>query len=101
MSDDTAASTATIEVNDALFCSTHQKEVCTQCDFDGREENDGFFGFTPWDREPLELPTASPNKDGAWQCKKHGSAECSQCFGWKKQITKLQVKAKKAGKKAL
>jgi len=53
---------AAIEVNDAVFC-THAKEVvcnslslnlvhltdqryiqCVECDFDGREENDTFFG---------------------------------------------------------
>ena len=53
----------TVEVNDAIFC-THFKEVvrsdshvfseylliclqCTDCDFDGREENDSFFGVSP------------------------------------------------------
>jgi hypothetical protein len=60
---------ATVEINDAVFC-THLKEVvrvtgaltphsitphfdgliyylclqCTECDYDGREENDAFYG---------------------------------------------------------
>jgi len=85
-----------------MFCGEHQREICGSCSFDGREENDSFFGLTPWDRDALELPSdAKPNKDGVWQCKKHSSTDCSQCFGWKKQITRLQQKAKKAGKKAL
>lgn len=59
---ETQTAPATIEVNDAIFC-THYKEVvrflfpqsmfsywvfvfwqCTECNFDGREENDSFFG---------------------------------------------------------
>ncbi|KAF8526558.1 hypothetical protein BU17DRAFT_82656 [Hysterangium stoloniferum] len=96
------ASTTTIEVNEALFCTQHQKEICTECPFDGREENDGFFGLTPWDRDPLELPTLMvQNKDGLWQCKKHTSTDCNLCFGWKKQLSRLHTKAKKAGRKAL
>src|SRR5882724_9305068 len=30
--------------------------------------------LTPWDRDSLELPTSTQNKDGVWHCKKHGSA---------------------------
>ncbi|KAJ7250766.1 hypothetical protein C8J57DRAFT_1138737 [Mycena rebaudengoi] len=94
---------ATIEINDAVFC-THLKEVCADCSFDGREENDAFFGFDPIDREGIEAPNASPNKEGVYQCKKHGSAGgyflwCTQCFGWKKQLTRARAAAKKAGKK--
>ncbi|KAH9933886.1 uncharacterized protein B0H18DRAFT_818020, partial [Fomitopsis serialis] len=96
MSDSSAAS---VEINDALFC-THFKEVCAACSFDGREENDSFFGFDPIDREGLEAPPSSVNKDGQYQCKKHGSAACTQCFGWKKQITRARTAAKKAGKKS-
>jgi hypothetical protein len=71
---------------------------CDDCSFDGREENDAFFGvsvqvlsslyrtsdesidtqFDPIDRDALDAPTASPNKDGVYQCKKHSSA--STCF---------------------
>ncbi|KAF8140985.1 hypothetical protein K438DRAFT_1995441 [Mycena galopus ATCC 62051] len=29
---------------------------CTDCDFDGREENDAFFGFDPIDRESIDAP---------------------------------------------
>ncbi|OCH92813.1 hypothetical protein OBBRIDRAFT_790829 [Obba rivulosa] len=89
---------ASIEINDALFCS-HFKEVCTTCGFDGREENDTFFGFDPIDREGIEAPASSTNKEGVYQCKKHGSAACTQCYGWKKQITRARTAAKKAGKK--
>ncbi|KAJ7240126.1 hypothetical protein B0H12DRAFT_1024847 [Mycena haematopus] len=69
---DTAPAPATIEINDAMFC-THFKEVCTDCAFDGREENDAFFGFDPIDREGIEAPPASVTKDGLYQCKKHAS----------------------------
>ncbi|KAJ7746159.1 hypothetical protein DFH07DRAFT_869625 [Mycena maculata] len=125
---DTQAAPApvTIEINDALFC-THFKEVCAECSFDGREENDAFFGFDPIDRAGIEAPLAIVNKDGVYQCKKHAStgespalihcpvhvtssiflafsythtrAGCTQCYGWKKQITRARTAAKKAGKK--
>ncbi|KAI0795636.1 hypothetical protein C8Q75DRAFT_460150 [Abortiporus biennis] len=80
---------ATVEINDAIFCQSHLKEVCAECNYDGREENDSFFGFDPIDREGIEAPTSSQNKEGVYQCKKHGSAACNQCYGWKKQITLL------------
>ncbi|TBU55104.1 hypothetical protein BD310DRAFT_979868 [Dichomitus squalens] len=89
----------TIEINDAYFCP-HFKEVCADCSYDGREENDAFFGFDPIDREGLEAPASSVNKEGQYQCKKHGSTACNQCYGWKKQITRARAAAKKAGKKA-
>ncbi|KAF8157213.1 hypothetical protein B0H34DRAFT_783303 [Crassisporium funariophilum] len=95
---DTQTAPTTVEVNDAVFC-THLKEVCTDCSFDGREENDGFFGFDFFDRDPIECPTSTQNKEGAYQCKKHGSAGCTQCYGWKKQITRARTAAKKAGRK--
>ncbi|KZV76617.1 hypothetical protein PENSPDRAFT_679967 [Peniophora sp. CONT] len=93
------APASSVEINDALFCQ-HFKEVCTECDVDNREENDAFFGLDPKPREGIEAPPASQTKDGIWQCKKHGSTTCNQCYGWKKQITRLQVAAKKAGKKS-
>ncbi|KAF5348350.1 hypothetical protein D9758_010944 [Tetrapyrgos nigripes] len=89
----------TVEINDAVFCSQHTKEVCEDCSYDGREENDGFFGFDFIDREALEAPAVTMNKDGQYQCKKHASTACNQCFGWKKQITRARTAAKKAGKK--
>ncbi|KAI6001502.1 hypothetical protein EDC04DRAFT_3143884 [Pisolithus marmoratus] len=89
----------TVEINDAVFCSSHIKEVCQDCNYDGREENDGYYGFDPIDREPLASPTVTVNKDGLYQCKKHGSTGCNQCFGWKKQITRARTAAKKAGRK--
>ncbi|KAA1473582.1 hypothetical protein DENSPDRAFT_840043 [Dentipellis sp. KUC8613] len=89
---------ASVEINDALFCQ-HFKEVCAECGVDNREENDGFFGFDPIDREGFEAPAASMNKEGVYQCKKHGSVACSQCYNWKKQITRARAAAKKAGKK--
>ncbi|KAJ3996647.1 hypothetical protein F5050DRAFT_1807537 [Lentinula boryana] len=92
------SSPATIEINDAIFCQ-HFKEVCSACEYDGREENDAFFGFDPIDREGIEAPAASVNKDGNYQCKKHALTACNQCYGWKKQITRLRIQAKKAGKK--
>ncbi|KAK0482178.1 hypothetical protein IW261DRAFT_1333765 [Armillaria novae-zelandiae] len=109
------AAPATIEVNDAYFC-THFKEVCGDCGYDGREENDAFFGFDPIDREGIECPPAIINKDGVYQCKKHALTGqmrsllyqwdeltiiegCNQCYGWKKQINRARTAAKKAGKK--
>ncbi|KAI0088782.1 hypothetical protein BDY19DRAFT_993618 [Irpex rosettiformis] len=94
------AAAPSVEINDALFCQGHLKEVCGDCSFDGREENDAFFGFDPIDREGLEAPAASPNKEGVYQCKKHSSTTCNQCFGWKKQLTRSRAAAKKAGKKS-
>lgn len=88
----------TIEVNDAIFC-VHYKEVCPDCSFDGREENDAFYGFDPIDREGIECPASIVNKDGVYQCKKHGSTGCNQCYGWKKQLTRARTAAKKAGRK--
>lgn len=41
----TAAAQTTIEINECMFCA-HLKEVCTECDYDGREENDGYFGVS-------------------------------------------------------
>ncbi|KAF8548603.1 hypothetical protein OG21DRAFT_705673 [Imleria badia] len=91
-------SPATVEINDAVFCA-HLKEVCTECNYDGREENDSFYGLDPVDRDPIEAPAVTTNKDGVYQCKKHGSAACNLCFNWKKQITRAMTAAKKAGRK--
>ena len=65
---DVATAASTVEINDAVFCLAHFKEVvrpiilscssipshpdhvyyvcvkCTDCEVDLREENDGFFG---------------------------------------------------------
>jgi len=96
MSENTAP---TVEIADALFCQGHLKEVCDDCNYDGREDNDAFYGFNPMDRDGLESPQVSTNKDGEYNCKKHGSITCGQCFGWKKQITRARTAAKKAGRK--
>ncbi|KAH9918716.1 uncharacterized protein BXZ73DRAFT_52806 [Epithele typhae] len=95
---DTESAPAPIEINDAYFCQ-HLKEVCTVCSYDGREENDAFFGFDPISREGLEAPASSQNKEGVYQCKKHGSTGCSQCYGWKKQISRARIAAKKEAKR--
>jgi len=77
------------------------------------------FQYDPIDREGIECPPATQNKDGVYQCKKHGSSGtlyylisslpqrlinfvdtgCNQCYGWKKQINRARTAAKKAGKK--
>ncbi|GFZ48117.1 hypothetical protein JCM24511_05865 [Saitozyma sp. JCM 24511] len=89
-----------IEVNDALFCE-HSLEVCKQCEFDAREDNDAMMGLDPAPRQPLELPAHyKSNKDGSVMCKQHGNSNCKSCFGWKKQIMKLQKEFKKTNKKA-
>ncbi|QRW13758.1 hypothetical protein RhiLY_12757 [Ceratobasidium sp. AG-Ba] len=87
---------STVEINDAVFCSEHMLEVCDDCNFDGREENDAFHGFDPIDRESLDASATTMDKDGVLVCNQHGSSSCSQCHSWKKQITRLRVKAKKA-----
>jgi len=92
------AAAPSVEINDAMFCS-HFKEVCAECSADFREENDGFYGFDFMDRDGIGAPESSQTKDGNWQCKKHKSESCNQCFGWKKQITRARAAAKKAGKK--
>ncbi|KAH9974724.1 hypothetical protein BGW80DRAFT_1302317, partial [Lactifluus volemus] len=61
----------TVEINDAVFCLSHFKEVCSDCDVDLREENDGFFRFDFIDRDGLEAPPTGQNKDNVYQCKKH------------------------------
>ncbi|WOO79358.1 uncharacterized protein LOC62_02G002882 [Vanrija pseudolonga] len=93
-----ADSTASIEINDALFCE-HGKEVCEPCGFDGREDNDAVMGFDPMPRAPLDLPAYYKNaKDNSYVCKAHANNECKQCFNWKKSITKLHKEAKKNAK---
>ncbi|KAG9074702.1 hypothetical protein FS749_013702, partial [Ceratobasidium sp. UAMH 11750] len=47
-------------------------------------------------RAPLDLPATNITKDGVLQCKKHANPDCKQCYGWKKQLTKLHREAKKA-----
>ncbi|KAI9507534.1 hypothetical protein F5148DRAFT_981271 [Russula earlei] len=96
---DVVAPSKTVEINEAVFCLAHLKEVCADCEVDLREENDGYFGFDSVDREGLEAPPTGQNKDNVYQCKKHGSAKCSQCYGWKKQITRARAAAKKSGRK--
>lgn len=39
------SSTSSIDINDAIFCE-HGQEVCKECNFDAREENDAFFGVS-------------------------------------------------------
>jgi len=100
MSESTAlAEVATVEIGEAVFCKPHYLELCSDCDFDGREENDAYFSFDSIDREALVAPKELQLKDGVYQCKKHSSATCNTCFGWKKAIQKRQKDAKKAGKK--
>ncbi|KAF8140977.1 hypothetical protein K438DRAFT_1534160, partial [Mycena galopus ATCC 62051] len=70
----------TIEISDAVFCSKHIKEVCTDCDYDGREENDAFYGFDPIDRESIQVPPTTVTKEGVYQCNKHGSASESSSY---------------------
>jgi hypothetical protein len=70
------------------------------------------------DREGIEAPASIINKNDEYQCKKHASVGkwlhvfpcyssrysntskgCTQCYGWKKQINRLRVQAKKKGGK--
>ncbi|RKK66520.1 Vegetative incompatibility protein HET-E-1 [Fusarium oxysporum] len=89
---------STVEINDAVFCQEHLAEICEDCSVDLREENDAFYGFDSVERDAIESPHASINNDGVYMCKKHDSATCNQCFGWKKMITKARMDAKRAGK---
>ncbi|ORX41023.1 hypothetical protein BD324DRAFT_678424 [Kockovaella imperatae] len=96
---DTMTTDKSVEINDALFCE-HEMEVCQQCQFDGREDNDAMMGYDPLPRAALEIPAHyKSNKDGSILCKAHANSDCKSCFGWKKQIGKLHKEAKKAGMK--
>ncbi|RSH87649.1 uncharacterized protein EHS24_000162 [Apiotrichum porosum] len=99
-------STASVEINDALFCE-HGKEVCEPCGFDGREDNDAVMGYDPAPRAPLDIPSYYRNaKDQQIVCKAHANVDCKQCFNWKKQasiqsphlISKLHKEGKKMAK---
>ncbi|UPK95221.1 hypothetical protein LCI18_006156 [Fusarium solani-melongenae] len=89
---------ASVEINDGVFCAQHLLEVCEDCGADFREENDAFYGFDTADRDPLSCPSASQNRDGVYECKKHHSGTCSQCFSWKKQIMRARHAAKAEGR---
>ncbi|KAG9076818.1 hypothetical protein FRC06_009306 [Ceratobasidium sp. 370] len=99
-------SAGSVDIADCIFCANHRLEVCKECEFDGREDNDTTFGslvltqsakFDPNPiRGPLDLPATTTNKEGVIQCKKHANPDCKQCYGWKKQLTKLHKEAKKA-----
>ncbi|KAG6815892.1 hypothetical protein H0H87_010413 [Tephrocybe sp. NHM501043] len=88
----------TVDINDAIFCSAHLKEVVSAL-YVSHDPYMIMLRFEFMDREPIESPVVTQNKDGVYQCKKHGSQGCNQCFGWKKQITRSRTAAKKAGKK--
>ncbi|KAH6886832.1 hypothetical protein B0T10DRAFT_563067 [Thelonectria olida] len=85
---------ATVEINDAVFCQDHLQEVCEECACDLREDNDAFYGFNSIDRASLQCPPVAMN-DGYYTCEAHSSGNCSLCFGWKKQILKAQKEAKR------
>ncbi|KAG8742453.1 hypothetical protein FRC10_001423 [Ceratobasidium sp. 414] len=59
------SSAETVEIADCVVCASHRLEVCGECDFDGREDNDLTFGLEPSARAPLDIPATSANKDGA------------------------------------
>ncbi|RBQ81487.1 hypothetical protein FVER14953_20238 [Fusarium verticillioides] len=89
---------ATVEIKDAVFCQDRLAEVCDDCNADFREENDTSYGFDSIERDAIESPDASINSNGFYVCNKHHSGTCSQCFAWKKQITRARAAAKKAGR---
>lgn len=104
---------------------------CNDCPYDGREENDAFFGvwyllMFRWGTYP-RFYSLIPSIARAWNvllaptrmaCTSARSMDlqvcstlgfwhwanlksfiaCNQCFGWKKQLTRARVAAKKAGK---
>jgi hypothetical protein len=41
------------------YASSLTHPQCTDCNFDGREENDTFFGFDPIDHEGIDAPPAT------------------------------------------
>ncbi|KAJ9091598.1 hypothetical protein QFC20_007599 [Naganishia adeliensis] len=58
-----------------------------------------WVGFDLTQRDPLTLPAYTVNaKDGSIQCKKHSNSNCSTCFGWKKQLSKLHKDGVKKSK---
>jgi len=93
-----ADSVKSLTIGDYEFCS-HGLEVCQLCDADYRSDNAFTAGLDPIDtREPITVDF-SLNKDGIPQCKRHKAADCNSCFGFKKQLTKLNADAKKQAKK--
>ncbi|KAH7174991.1 uncharacterized protein B0J16DRAFT_388818 [Fusarium flagelliforme] len=89
---------STIEISDLTVCQQHVLEVCDDCQVDGREDNDGFYGFDGLDRDAVELPPVTLNENGEYQCDKHQSESCSQCFCWKKKIGRARKEAKMASR---
>ncbi|KAH6960203.1 hypothetical protein DER45DRAFT_154759 [Fusarium avenaceum] len=89
---------ATVEINDAVFCQAHLKEICDECEVDLREENDAFYGLDTIDRNAIECPPTTFSDAGGYSCVKHTSSTCNMCFGWKKAITRARAGAKREGR---
>ncbi|RFN48418.1 hypothetical protein FIE12Z_7329 [Fusarium flagelliforme] len=89
---------STIEISDLVVCEEHIVEVCDDCQIDGREDNDAFYGFHSQDRDPVEVSPVTRTEDGLYQCDKHQSQSCSQCFCWKKKVVRAIREAKMAGR---
>ncbi|KZO91323.1 hypothetical protein CALVIDRAFT_471487, partial [Calocera viscosa TUFC12733] len=89
---------SSVEISDALFCQ-HWQEVCSQYQFDSREDDNTFYGLDPIDHKALSVPDYSVNKEGKYNCKKHGSDTCSQCYNCKKQITKLNKRPRRPARR--
>ncbi|KAJ4007512.1 hypothetical protein NW752_010171 [Fusarium irregulare] len=64
---------ATVLINDFVLCQEHILEVCDDCNFDLREENDAFYGYDSIDRDAVEVPPVTLADDGSYQCDKHQS----------------------------
>ncbi|KAI6764233.1 hypothetical protein HG530_008022 [Fusarium avenaceum] len=65
---------ATVEINEAVFCQAHLKEICDECEVDLREENDAFYGFDTIDRNALECPPTTLSDAGEYSCAKHAAS---------------------------
>ncbi|KAH7256060.1 hypothetical protein BKA59DRAFT_521237 [Fusarium tricinctum] len=79
---------ATVEINDAVFCQAHLKEICDECEVDLREENDAFYGFDATDRNALECPPTNFSDAGEYCCVQHESPKTPKwCAGRNGRIT--------------
>ncbi|SCZ96723.1 BZ3500_MvSof-1268-A1-R1_Chr4-1g06656 [Microbotryum saponariae] len=91
-------SSSSIEIGDGYQFCLHGKERCAECQVDFREDNSFTAGLDPIDREAIEIDYHL-NKDGIPACKKHKMVECKNCYGFKKQINKLNKDAAKIASK--
>ncbi|KAJ4245246.1 hypothetical protein NW762_014116 [Fusarium torreyae] len=68
---------STVEINDAVFCQEHLKEICDDCGQDNREDNDSYYGFDSTERDALECPPTVLSDNNIYACEEHESPSMS------------------------